>query len=117
MEWCLAQDRHRAPRTSIYIAYDHLHTQDLRRWLGTDDKPGYFPRAKLLVMRQEWESAHGLLPPQHESGTARTASTASIRRKIVLLDGDVRIGESVAILRTPGHTEGNQSFVVRTPRG
>ncbi|HVY61750.1 MAG TPA: hypothetical protein VHF22_08860, partial [Planctomycetota bacterium] len=53
-----------APADVDYISYDHLHTQDLRRWLGTRDEPAYFPRAKLLVTGQEWASARGLLPTQ-----------------------------------------------------
>ncbi|MFU8802364.1 MAG: hypothetical protein ACNA8W_01010, partial [Bradymonadaceae bacterium] len=52
------------PEQVDYITYDHLHTQDLRRWLGSKDSPGYFPNARLLVMRQEWESTLSLLPPQ-----------------------------------------------------
>jgi hypothetical protein len=115
VEWCL----HRtgiAPEDVDFIAYDHLHTQDLRRWLGSGGKPGYFPRAKLLVMRAEWESTRALLPPQalwYCPGGIDGIDPA----RVVLLDGDVMIGESFAILHTPGHTEGNQSFVVRTPEG
>ena len=32
-------------------------------------------------------------------------------------DGDTMLGESVALMRTPGHTEGNHSFVAHTPEG
>ncbi len=54
------------PEKVDYISYDHLHTQDVRGWLGDGEKTGVFPNAKLLVMRQEWESAKGLLPPQND---------------------------------------------------
>mgnify|MGYP000219590547 CR=1 FL=1 len=37
--------------------------------------------------------------------------------KVILLDGDVKLGESAAILHTPGHTEGNHSFVAHTDEG
>jgi hypothetical protein len=104
------------PEQVDYISYDHLHTQDLRRWLGTRDEPGLFPNAKLLVMRQEWESAKALLPPQADwycpDGIAGVPE-----EKVVLLDGDTLIGESVLLMRTPGHTEGNHSLVVRTGHG
>src|SRR5690606_36171569 len=50
------------PEDVDYIAYDHLHTQDVRRWLGADGAPAALPNAKLLVSREEWEAAHGLLP-------------------------------------------------------
>ncbi|MBM3290454.1 MAG: hypothetical protein FJY92_09905, partial [Candidatus Hydrogenedentes bacterium] len=65
VETALAQAGVR-PDQVDYITYDHLHTQDVRRWLGTPDTPAYFPNAKLLVMRQEWESAQALLPPQKQ---------------------------------------------------
>ncbi|RYY89394.1 MAG: hypothetical protein EOO15_06440, partial [Chitinophagaceae bacterium] len=52
------------PEQVDYISYDHLHTQDVRRWLGSHEKPGYFPRAKLLVHHQEWASTLALLPLQ-----------------------------------------------------
>src|SRR5439155_8407027 len=38
-----------------YLAFDHLHVQDLRRWLGSTE-PALFPKAKLLVTRAEWEA-------------------------------------------------------------
>lgn len=59
-----------APEDIDYISYDHLHTQDVRQWLGTTadttDRPAYFPNAKLLVHEKEWLSATALLPVQAE---------------------------------------------------
>ena len=104
------------PSDVDYIAYDHLHTQDVRRWLGADGRPALFPNAKLLVMRAEWESVHGLVGPQLDwycPGGVRGLDPA----KVLLLDGDVLLGDGVAVVRTPGHTEGNMSFAVRTPEG
>jgi hypothetical protein len=99
-----------------YITYDHLHTQDIRRWFGVEDGPAFFPNAKLLVMRQEWESAKALLPPQRQwycpDGIAGVDE-----RKVILLDDDVFLGDGVALIQTPGHTEGNHSIVVHTPEG
>jgi hypothetical protein len=104
------------PACVDYISYDHLHTQDIRRWLGTNGQPGLFPNARLLVQRQEWVSAHGLLPSQADWYCPGGLEGVSADR-IVLLDGDVKLGDGVAIVRTPGHTEGNHSFVVRTEEG
>lgn len=105
-----------SPEKVDYISYDHLHTQDVRRWLGTGERTGYFPNAKLLVMKQEWESAQGLLPPQDiwycPNGLLGIHSS-----RVILLEGDTMVGESLALLRTPGHTEGNHSFVAHTPEG
>ncbi|MCG3172054.1 MAG: hypothetical protein GMKNLPBB_00199 [Myxococcota bacterium] len=105
-----------APEQVDYISYDHLHTQDIRQWLGTDGKPGLFPRAKLIVSRQEWASAKGLLPPQQDWYVPNGVAGVDESR-VLLIDGDTRIGEGISIVMTPGHTEGNHSFVARTPEG
>jgi len=105
-----------APERVDYISYDHLHTQDVRRWLGAGGDAGYFPNAKLLVMRQEWESAQGLLPTQAQWYCPHGADGVDPSR-VVLLDGSVMLGDSIALVHTPGHTEGNHSFVTRTTEG
>lgn len=104
------------PEDVDYITYDHLHTQDLRGWLGSAAEPGFFPRAKLLVMDQEWISARGLLPPQQPWYCPRGIEDVDPGR-VIRLEGDVMLGDSVALIRTPGHTEGNHSVVVRTAEG
>ncbi len=104
------------PEKIDYIAYDHLHTQDVRNWLGSDGKPGLFPNAKLLIQREEWDSAQGLVAPQQDwycpNGTKGLDPS-----KVVMLDSDVRLGEGLALVRTPGHTMGNHSLVAHTPEG
>ncbi len=104
------------PEQIDYISYDHLHTQDLRKWLGVDGQPGFFPNAKLLVMRQEWQSAQALLPPQQDWYCPQGIAGIDPRR-VVLLDSSVLLGDGVALVHSPGHTEGNHSLVVHTPEG
>lgn len=104
------------PEKVDYISYDHLHTQDLRKWLGDGERTGFFPNAKLLVMRQEWESTKGLLPPQKIWYCPHGIDNIHPSR-VVLLDGDTMLGESVLLMSTPGHTEGNHSFVAHTQEG
>ena len=41
------------PEDIDYITYDHLHTQNVTRWLGGQGQAAIFPNAKLLVMREE----------------------------------------------------------------
>ena len=104
------------PADVDYISYGHLHTQDIRSWFGANGASGYFPNAKLLVTRQEWASVAGLLPP-HAQWYVPGGCESLDPARVVLLDHDVRLGEGIALVRTPGHTEGNHSFVVHTPEG
>jgi hypothetical protein len=107
-----------APEEVDYITYDHLHTQDLRNWLGSsvDGRKALFPNAKLLIMRREWDAAQGLVPPQRDwycpNGVAGLPED-----RVVLLDSSVMVGEGLALVESPGHTMGNHSLVVHTDRG
>ncbi|MBL4847921.1 MAG: hypothetical protein JKY65_20590 [Planctomycetes bacterium] len=115
VEDCLAECG-LTPRDVDYISFDHLHTQDLRRWLGSHDREGLFPRAKLLVRRTEWDSVQGPLPPW--SAWYPPDGVAGIDPgRLVYFDGAVRLGEGVVLVATPGHTLGNHSFAVHTPEG
>ncbi len=105
-----------SPEQVDYISYDHLHTQDLRKWLGADGKAGYFPNARLLVMKQEWASTQALLPNQAywycPNGIAGIDES-----RVIQLESSVFLGDGVALVQSPGHTEGNHSLVVHTDQG
>ena len=104
------------PEDVDYITYDHLHTQDVRRWLGTREREAYFPNAKLLVTRREWEETQGPLP-LHAAWYPPHGTDGVPPERVIMLDDDVMLGDSVALVRTPGHTEGNHSIVVRSDDG
>lgn len=105
------------PEDIDYITYDHLHTQNLTRWLGGKGQAAIFPNAKLLVMREEWESTKALLPWQNQWYCPEGIQDIDENR-IELLDESVFLGDgSVAIMRTKGHTEGNHSIVAHTDQG
>lgn len=104
------------PEDIDYITYDHLHTQDVRRWLGTDDEPAIFPNAKILVHQHEWDNAIDLTPYQQDwycpQGTVGVPAD-----KVVRFTGSIMLGDGIALIHTPGHTEGNHSIVVHTDEG
>ena len=104
------------PAEVDYISYDHLHTQNVRRWLGADGQPAVFPNAKLLVFRAEWESTQALIPWQSQWYCPKGIAGVPMD-KVVLLDHDVFLGEGVALVRTTGHTIGNHSIVAHTEGG
>jgi hypothetical protein len=103
------------PEDVDYIAYDHLHVQDLRGWLGGAGASAYFPRAKLLVQRAEWESVKNLHPLE-QAWYVPGGTEGVPEERVVLLDGDVWLGQGVALLATPGHTMGNMSLALATDR-
>jgi hypothetical protein len=103
------------PENVDYIAFDHLHVQDVRRWLGGDGEPAYFPRAKLLVQRAEWESVKNLHPLE-KVWYVPGGTDGVPEERVVLLDGDVWLGRGAALLSTPGHTMGNMSLAVATDK-
>jgi len=115
VEGCLKQ-LNLKPEDIDYISYDHLHTQDIRQWVGDDKQPGLLPNAKLLVMKDEWISANNLMAPQFDWYCPNGLDGVPEDR-IIQLDGDVMIGDGLALIRTPGHTDGNHSFVAHTPEG
>ena len=104
------------PEDIDYITYDHLHTQDVRRWLGSDEEQALFPNAKLLVHFREWESTLDLNPYQADwycpNGIQGVADD-----RVIQFDGSIMLGDGVALVHTPGHTEGNHSIVVHTDEG
>lgn len=113
-----------APEAVDYLVFDHLHTQDVRRWVGTTrpqadlggDVRAAFPNAVLLVQREELEALADLAPlqrPWYQPETFRDLPAESVRA----LDGDVLLGPGVALLATPGHTLGNQTLVLNTATG
>jgi hypothetical protein len=114
-----------APEDIDFVTFDHLHVQDLRGLLGTESpEPGHsrptpplLPNAKLLVQPEELRTLaapHPLQRPWYVPGGADSVP----RDRFVVLDGDYAIGDGgLAIIRTPGHTEGNQTLVIHTATG
>lgn len=104
------------PEQVDYISYDHLHTQDIRKWLGTGSNKGYFPNAKLLVHQQEWASTSALIPCQADWYCPRGIEGVNSQR-IIQFTGSIQLGRGVALVHTLGHTEGNHSLVARVKDG
>ncbi len=100
------------PEQIDYISYDHLHTQELRKWLGSDHQPAYFPNAKLIVHEKEWNCVQGLLPVQSD-WYCPDATVGVDPTKIITFRKSLALGHGIALVHTPGHTEGNHSLVVK----
>jgi hypothetical protein len=105
-----------APEDIDYVAFDHFHTQDLRGLLGTHERPPRFPNAKLLAPKKEWEDWDDLHPMQR-AWFVRDGKLGVRTENVILTDGDLALGDGVMVLRTPGHTSGNQTLFLNTESG
>jgi len=104
------------PQDVDYLAFDHLHVQDVRGWVGGEGASAFFPRARLLVQRAEWEGTKHLHPMQRPWFVPDGIKGVPEDR-VVALEGDAWLGPGVAVVSTPGHTMGNWSLAVVTDRG
>jgi hypothetical protein len=101
------------PEDVDYVSFDHLHVQDLRFVLGTTEpiageaapRPPLFPNAKLITHPMQW------------AWYVEDGVKDLITDNVVLVDGDVELGKGVALVWTPGHTDGNHSLCVNTDDG
>lgn len=112
------------PSEVDYLVFDHLHTQDLRRWVGTSTfqtdlgcrPPAIFPNAKVIVQRDELLAMSNLHPLQKPWYQAESYTDLN-PNVFAPIDGSVLIGPGVALIKTPGHVFGNQSLVLNTSTG
>lgn len=101
-----------------YVAFDHLHVQDVRGLMGTKDgaiKPA-FPNARLLVQPKEFDTVLAPHPMQHAWYVPHSGEGVDPDR-IVQIEGDFELGTGITLVATPGHTDGNMSLVLNTPDG
>jgi hypothetical protein len=107
-----------------YVSFDHLHVQDMRILMGTtrpvegepEARRPFFPNARFLCQRKEVDTFKAPHPMQW-AWYVPGGMEHVIEDRLVLLDGDVELGVGVALMATPGHTDGNQSLVLNTPDG
>jgi hypothetical protein len=112
------------PEDVDLISFDHLHVQDVRFVLGTTDPPpGHeaplpplFPNAKLVTQRREWDTFASLHPMQW-AWYVEDGIKGIPEENVLLIEGDVELGKGVALVWTPGHTDGNHSLCINTEDG
>ncbi len=98
------------------VCFDHFHVQDLRPIIGTADTPGTYPNALLLAPKVEWEDWDHLHPLQRAFFIDEGKAGLDPQR-VVLTENDLLLGPGAVLLRTPGHTSGNQTIFLHTDTG
>ena len=81
-------------RPEVNLAFGQNHMQMLGNSAATQG---------LLPIQADWYCPHGI------EGIAP--------ERVVCFDGGLKLGPGVALIHTPGHTEGNHSLAVRVPDG
>ncbi|HWJ67866.1 MAG TPA: hypothetical protein VNT31_14420 [Nocardioides sp.] len=107
-----------------FCTFDHLHVQDPRMILGSteviegEDAPRapLFGDARMLVHARELATLQSLHPMQWAWYVDGGLGGVDPDR-FVTFDGDIELGPGIALLWTPGHTDGNHSLVINTPDG
>ncbi len=107
-----------------FCTFDHLHVQDPRMILGSTEvidgetapRPPLFGDAKLLVHSRELATLQSLHPMQW-AWYVEDGLRGVDPGKFATFDGDIELGPGIALLWTPGHTDGNHSLVLNTPDG
>lgn len=91
-------------------SFDHLHVQDPKMVMA------HLPRAVFLAQREELDTFRSMHPMTWywyvEGGIDGIDAS-----RWGELDGSYELGHGIAVLRTPGHTDGNHSLVLNTPSG
>lgn len=99
-----------------FVSFDHLHVQDLRPLMGTEDIEPLFVNATFVFQRTEVDTFASVHPTQW-AWYVPGGMEGVPEDRLVLIDGDVELGAGVALLATPGHTDGNHSLCLNTPDG
>jgi glyoxylase-like metal-dependent hydrolase (beta-lactamase superfamily II) len=112
-----------APEDIDLVAFDHFHTQDVRSLFGSSeprpdgsDFPARFPNAFLLAPKVEWNDWDSLHPMQ-TAWFVHEGKRGVPMERVVLTEDDLWLGPGCLLLRTPGHTTGNQTLFVSTDHG
>lgn len=101
----------------------HLRGQDLRATIGTARGDGVearrasvTPSARWIVPRTEWEGARD--PHEHERPhLVREGLDRVDESRIAWMEGDLALGDSAALVATPGLTDGHATLFVRSASG
>jgi hypothetical protein len=104
------------PQDVDIVSFDHLHVQDLRPLMGTDDVEPLFPNAAFVFQRREVDTLASVHPLQW-AWYVPGGMEGVHNDRLALVDGDVELGVGVALLWTPGHTDGNHSLCLNTEDG
>ena len=112
------------PEQVDYVSFDHLHVQDLRTLMGTnkplvnetEPRKPFFPNAKFIFQKKEFDTLRSPHPMQWAWYVTDSSEDLN-EDNMVLIEGDILLGKGIALLSTPGHTDGNHSLCINTPEG
>ncbi len=93
------------PEDIKIIIHTHLHHEHC-------ENDALFPQAKIFVQKEEWEFCQNPHPLDH-----RYLPELLEGLDLQLLSGDEEILPGLQVIKTPGHTPGGQSVLIKTTKG
>ena len=107
------------PRDNSRAGPKHISVEGSRsgtRQAGAASRPG-FPKATLLIGSREWDAITSPKPAEGVNFKPfENWAKGEGKVEALALDKDVFGDGSVIVLRTPGHTPGHQSLLVKLPQ-
>lgn len=103
------QEAGHGPETVGYLGISHMHGDHI-------GNVGRFPRATLLIQREEYDAAFGPDAGGFGFDPALYPSLRSNPARILEGDHDVFGDGTVIVKRAPGHTPGHQALFVKLPK-
>jgi hypothetical protein len=105
-----------SPEAVDLLVLGDLQGVDLRALTGGGERRFPFPSARVVVQRREAAAAAAPHPAQREAYAGAHADSAEAER-LAVVEGDAELGGGVAVVWTPGRSDGHQSLCLAAPGG
>jgi len=90
------------------VIITHLH-------LDHAEYMNLFPNAEIIVQKDELLFAKNPHPIQYFAYAPVQPLLGKVKLRVI--DGDAEIADGISVMKTPGHTPGTQSVIVKTEKG
>ncbi|MGD9935109.1 MAG: MBL fold metallo-hydrolase [Dehalococcoidia bacterium] len=98
------------PASIDIVTFTHLHGDHTGWNFARDTGALFFPNARYLVPRLDWEHYAAQQPPS--SSFERDVRPLEASGRLELIDGDHALTAGITAIATPGHTPGHTSFAI-----
>lgn len=97
------------PASIDFIVLTHLHWDHCAN-------SNSFPKSRILVQADEVKYASNPIPLHRRFYDDDSLSFMKTHMDISIIEGNIKIGDSIEVFKTPGHTPGSQTVLVNSGR-